>query len=77
MAVGAGTAMDTAYCYGQGPATLREKYREAHDLIVRAWTAKKIFSFNGKYTQLRYVNLSAPSRFSSLVLHGVDSGHFN
>ena len=52
-----GTAMDTAYCYGQVPATLREKYREAHDLIIRAWTAKDIFSFNGKYTQLRYVNL--------------------
>ncbi|HEV3109672.1 MAG TPA: LLM class flavin-dependent oxidoreductase [Candidatus Binataceae bacterium] len=52
-----GTAMDTAYCYGQVPATLREKYREAHDLIIRAWTADDIFSFNGKYTQLRYVNL--------------------
>lgn len=52
-----GTAMDTVYCYGQVPATLREKYREAHDLIIRAWTAKDIFSFNGKYTQLRYVNL--------------------
>jgi alkanesulfonate monooxygenase SsuD/methylene tetrahydromethanopterin reductase-like flavin-dependent oxidoreductase (luciferase family) len=52
-----GTAMDTAYCYGQVPATLREKYREAHDLIIRAWTAKDVFSFNGKYTQLRYVNL--------------------
>ncbi len=52
-----GTPMDTAFCYGQVPATLREKYREAHDLIIRAWTAKDIFSFNGKYTQLRYVNL--------------------
>ena len=52
-----GTAMDTVYCYGQVPATLREKYREAHDLIIRAWTARDIFSFNGKYTQLRYVNL--------------------
>jgi alkanesulfonate monooxygenase SsuD/methylene tetrahydromethanopterin reductase-like flavin-dependent oxidoreductase (luciferase family) len=52
-----GTAMDTAYCYGQVPATLREKYREAHDLIIRAWTAQDIFSFNGKFTQLRYVNL--------------------
>jgi alkanesulfonate monooxygenase SsuD/methylene tetrahydromethanopterin reductase-like flavin-dependent oxidoreductase (luciferase family) len=52
-----GTAMDTAYCYGAVPATLREKYREAHDLILRAWTEPEIFSFNGKYTQLRYVNL--------------------
>jgi alkanesulfonate monooxygenase SsuD/methylene tetrahydromethanopterin reductase-like flavin-dependent oxidoreductase (luciferase family) len=52
-----GSAMDTVYCYGEVPATLREKYREAHDLIIRAWTEKDIFSFNGKYTQLRYVNL--------------------
>jgi alkanesulfonate monooxygenase SsuD/methylene tetrahydromethanopterin reductase-like flavin-dependent oxidoreductase (luciferase family) len=51
-----GTAMDTVYAYGQTPATLREKYREAHDLIVRAWTENEPFAFNGKYTQLRYVN---------------------
>src|SRR5687768_13971834 len=29
-----GTPMDTAYCYGQNPATLRRKYHEAHDLII-------------------------------------------
>jgi alkanesulfonate monooxygenase SsuD/methylene tetrahydromethanopterin reductase-like flavin-dependent oxidoreductase (luciferase family) len=52
-----GTAMDTNYCYGEVPATLREKYREAHDLIIRAWTEPDVFSFNGKYTKLRYVNL--------------------
>src|SRR5438093_9539683 len=33
-----GSSMDTNYCYGQIPALLREKYREAHDLIIRAWT---------------------------------------
>src|SRR5215472_11044675 len=52
-----GTSMDSNYCYGQTPATLREKFREAHDLIVQAWTHPEPFAFNGKYTQLRYVNL--------------------
>jgi alkanesulfonate monooxygenase SsuD/methylene tetrahydromethanopterin reductase-like flavin-dependent oxidoreductase (luciferase family) len=52
-----GTPMDTTYAYGQNPATLRRKYHEAHDLIVRAWTEPEPFSFNGEFTQLRYVNL--------------------
>ncbi|HLZ08888.1 MAG TPA: LLM class flavin-dependent oxidoreductase, partial [Chloroflexota bacterium] len=52
-----GTSMDTNYCYGQTPSTLREKYLEAHDLILQAWTRPEPFAFNGKYTQLRYVNL--------------------
>jgi alkanesulfonate monooxygenase SsuD/methylene tetrahydromethanopterin reductase-like flavin-dependent oxidoreductase (luciferase family) len=52
-----GTSMDTNFCYGQTPATLRDKYNEAHDLIIRAWTEPDPFVFNGKYTQLRYVNI--------------------
>ena len=52
-----GTSMDTNFCYGEVPATIREKYYEAHDLIIKAWEAKDVFSFNGKYTKLRYVNL--------------------
>ena len=52
-----GTPMDTTFCYGQSPATLREKYREGVDLILRAWSEPDVFSFNGKYTQLRYVNI--------------------
>lgn len=52
-----GTAMDTNYAYGQVPLTLRDKYHEAHDLILRAWTEPEPFAFNGKYTQLRYVNV--------------------
>ncbi|MFN0089475.1 MAG: LLM class flavin-dependent oxidoreductase [Acidimicrobiales bacterium] len=51
-----GTPMDTNYCYGQTPATLREKYREGVELILRAWKATEPFAFNGKYTQIRYVN---------------------
>ena len=49
--------MDTNFCYGEVPATLREKYYEAHDLIIKAWAEDRVFSFNGKYTKLRYVNL--------------------
>jgi alkanesulfonate monooxygenase SsuD/methylene tetrahydromethanopterin reductase-like flavin-dependent oxidoreductase (luciferase family) len=52
-----GTSMDTNYCYGENPATLRQKYREAHDLILRAWREREPFAWNGKYTKLRYVNL--------------------
>jgi alkanesulfonate monooxygenase SsuD/methylene tetrahydromethanopterin reductase-like flavin-dependent oxidoreductase (luciferase family) len=52
-----GSSMDTNFAYGQTPATLREKYREAHDLVIRSWTSDETFPFNGKYTQLRYVNV--------------------
>ncbi|MGH8011346.1 MAG: LLM class flavin-dependent oxidoreductase, partial [Candidatus Binataceae bacterium] len=52
-----GTSMDDNFCYGVVPATLRERYAEAHDLIIRAWQEPDVFSFNGKYTKLRYVNL--------------------
>ena len=52
-----GSAMDTAFGYGSNPANLREKYAEAEELILRAWESDEIFAFDGKYTQLRYVNL--------------------
>ena len=51
-----GTSMDTNYCYGQIPALTRDKYAEAHELILRAWTEAEVFAFDGKYNQLRYVN---------------------
>jgi len=51
-----GTPMDSCFVYGEPPATLREKYREGVELIRRAWAAREPFAFNGKYTQLRYVN---------------------
>jgi len=51
-----GTSMDTTFAYGQIPVELREKYQEAHDLIIRAWTDPDVFRWNGKYTKLRYVN---------------------
>ncbi len=52
-----GSTMDTNFCYGMNPATLRDRYREAEELIIKAWTCDEVFSFDGEYTQLRYVNL--------------------
>lgn len=51
-----GTSMDTNYVYGINPSELRERYYEAHDLIIKSWTNKEVFTWNGKYNQLRYVN---------------------
>jgi alkanesulfonate monooxygenase SsuD/methylene tetrahydromethanopterin reductase-like flavin-dependent oxidoreductase (luciferase family) len=51
-----GSSMDTNFAYGAVPATLRERYHEAHDLIVKAWTNDEPFAFNGRYTKIRYVN---------------------
>jgi len=52
-----GTSMDANLCYGISPIEQRERYREAHDLILKAWQAKEIFAWNGKYYQLPMVNL--------------------
>jgi alkanesulfonate monooxygenase SsuD/methylene tetrahydromethanopterin reductase-like flavin-dependent oxidoreductase (luciferase family) len=52
-----GTSMDTNYCYGTIPGLTREKYAEAHELIMRAWHEPEPFAFNGRYTKLRYVNV--------------------
>jgi alkanesulfonate monooxygenase SsuD/methylene tetrahydromethanopterin reductase-like flavin-dependent oxidoreductase (luciferase family) len=52
-----GTVMDTTFCYGVNPATLRDRYREAVELILRSWQEEEPFTFNGRFTQLRYVNV--------------------
>ena len=52
-----GTPMDTCYAYGQNPSMLRERYLEAHDLVMQAWTEKETFAFNGRFNQQRYVNI--------------------
>ncbi|HEY3241317.1 MAG TPA: LLM class flavin-dependent oxidoreductase [Acidimicrobiia bacterium] len=52
-----GTAQDVTMVMGIPPIEQRDRYYEAHELILRAWQAKEIFAFNGKYTQLPYVNL--------------------
>jgi alkanesulfonate monooxygenase SsuD/methylene tetrahydromethanopterin reductase-like flavin-dependent oxidoreductase (luciferase family) len=51
-----GTPMDTCYAYGQNPSQLRDRYHEAHDLILRAWGSDEPFAWNGRFNQLRYVN---------------------
>jgi alkanesulfonate monooxygenase SsuD/methylene tetrahydromethanopterin reductase-like flavin-dependent oxidoreductase (luciferase family) len=51
-----GTPMDTCYAYGQNPSQLRQRYLEAHDLVLRAWTDPEPFAWNGRFHKLRYVN---------------------
>ncbi len=52
-----GTPMDTCYCYGKIPSLLRERYLEAHDLVMKAWQHPDTFAFNGRFNQQRYVNI--------------------
>ncbi|MDO8433809.1 MAG: LLM class flavin-dependent oxidoreductase [Candidatus Binatus sp.] len=52
-----GTPMDSVFAYGMGPAEVRARFEEARQLILRAWSEPEPFAFNGKYNQLRYVNV--------------------
>jgi alkanesulfonate monooxygenase SsuD/methylene tetrahydromethanopterin reductase-like flavin-dependent oxidoreductase (luciferase family) len=52
-----GSSMDTNYAYGSNPATLRARYYEAEELVVKAWTTPEVFSFDGQFNQQRYVNI--------------------
>jgi alkanesulfonate monooxygenase SsuD/methylene tetrahydromethanopterin reductase-like flavin-dependent oxidoreductase (luciferase family) len=51
-----GTTMDVNLCYGVTPMEHRERYYESHDLILKAWQAREIFAWNGKYFKLPMVN---------------------
>jgi alkanesulfonate monooxygenase SsuD/methylene tetrahydromethanopterin reductase-like flavin-dependent oxidoreductase (luciferase family) len=51
-----GTPMDTAINGGLPPTEIRPRFYEALDLIKEAWSRPGPFPFNGKFTQLRYVN---------------------
>jgi alkanesulfonate monooxygenase SsuD/methylene tetrahydromethanopterin reductase-like flavin-dependent oxidoreductase (luciferase family) len=42
---------------GINPALSHERYLEAHDLIVQAWTRPGPFEFEGEHYNYRYVNL--------------------
>src|SRR6201996_1103980 len=42
---------------GLNPAFSHERYQEAHDLIVAAWTKPGPFEFEGQHYNYRYVNL--------------------
>jgi alkanesulfonate monooxygenase SsuD/methylene tetrahydromethanopterin reductase-like flavin-dependent oxidoreductase (luciferase family) len=52
-----GTPMDSAFAYARPPVELRERFHEARELVLRAWREREPFAFNGRFTQLRYVNL--------------------
>lgn len=51
-----GIPMDAVFSYGIPPIELRERFNEARELVLRAWSEPEPFAFNGKYTKLRYVN---------------------
>ena len=42
---------------GVNPAFSHERFHEAHDLIIKAWTATGPFEFEGNHFRNRYVNL--------------------
>jgi alkanesulfonate monooxygenase SsuD/methylene tetrahydromethanopterin reductase-like flavin-dependent oxidoreductase (luciferase family) len=41
---------------GANPAESHDRFHEAHDLIVQAWTKPGPFAFEGKYYHFQYVN---------------------
>jgi len=45
------------HTFGINPTISHERFHEAHDLIIRAWTEKGPFSFNGHHYKVTYVNL--------------------
>jgi len=44
------------YSFSINPAQARERFAEAHDLIIKAWTEPGPFEFIGKHYRIRYVN---------------------
>lgn len=44
------------YSYSKNPTHARERFREATELILRAWTDPGPFSWEGKHFPLQYVN---------------------
>ena len=42
---------------GIDPSHSRERFYEAHDLILRAWTEPGPFTFEGKHFRVRYANI--------------------
>jgi alkanesulfonate monooxygenase SsuD/methylene tetrahydromethanopterin reductase-like flavin-dependent oxidoreductase (luciferase family) len=45
------------HTFGVNPTISHERFHEAHDLIVRAWTEPGPFAFQGKHYNVSYVNL--------------------
>jgi len=58
------------HSFGTNPAESQERFAEAHDLIIRAWTEPGPFAYEGNYYKFKYVNpgrapISSPIRRSS------------
>lgn len=45
------------HTFGLNPTISHDRFHEAHDLIVQAWTKPGPFAFTGKHYNLEYVNL--------------------
>ncbi len=45
------------HTFGVNPTISHERFHEAHDLIVQAWTKPGPFSFSGRHYNVDYVNL--------------------
>lgn len=45
------------HAFGTSPAKSHERFHEAHDLIIRAWTETGPFAFEGKHYHFQYVNI--------------------
>ncbi len=50
-----GTGMEY-HSYGINPVTARERFWEAHDVIVKSWTEPGPFEWQGKHFHIPYVN---------------------
>ncbi|MBL8148967.1 MAG: LLM class flavin-dependent oxidoreductase [Blastocatellia bacterium] len=44
------------YSFGINPSFARERFSEAHELIIKMWTEDGPFSFYGKHYKVKYVN---------------------
>ncbi len=45
------------HTFGVNPTFSHDRFHEAHDLIVRAWTEPGPFAFQGRHYKVQYVNL--------------------
>ena len=67
-----GTSQDVNLCYGIPPIEQRERYYEAHDLIMKAWTVARDFRVEREVLQTadgQYMAASDPAAASA----GLDS----
>jgi len=51
-----GLSYDANLNNGIPPIETRDRYREAHDLLIRSWTEPEPFTWNGRYSQYSLVN---------------------